>query len=120
MIKFLKKDLLIYMREIVWQMIEENDIEERKFLAEEYFEYSELNKLYDHFIKCNKDTFSWKYCLDEGWLSLYDLGHFKDLILKEVSEDEWKKHVEKEYVYMGKENTEKYLLEYDEYRKKHA
>ena len=80
----------------------------------------QIRKLYEDHEQEGLDKFSWKLCLENGWLCLQDMGHFKDDMLKNgITEEEWQKSVEKEWEHMGKDKVDQYMLEYDEYRKKH-
>ena len=90
------------------------------FLFEEYMDYGQLWKLYDNHDSEKIEKFSWKLCLEKGWLSLENLGHFKDAILAEgVTEEKWNEYANNSIQYMREIKVRKYLDQYDAYRIKH-
>lgn len=117
---FYQHDISISMEEKVWNIVEDDSLEQRKFLFEEYMDLHQMRKLYEDHEQAGIDKFSWKLCLEKGWLCLQDMGHFKDDMLESgITEEEWEKSVEKEWGYMGKDKVDQHMLEYDGYRKKH-
>ena len=118
--EFYQLDISISIEEKVWDIVEADSLEQRKFLFEEYLDLHQIRKLYKDHEREGVDKFSWKLCIEKGWLCLHDMGHFKDDIINSgVTEEEWKKCVEKEWEHMGKDKVDPYMLEYDAYRKKH-
>jgi hypothetical protein len=109
------------MDETVFAIVRESNEEKRMLLFEEYMDYQQMWKLYDNHDLEGIDKFSWKLCFEKEWLSLQNLGHFKDEILLsgEVTEKEWNEYANHSIKYMGEEKVKQHLKDFDEYRLKH-
>ena len=120
MLDFNKHDLSIALSEKVWTIVLENNFEKREFLYREYEDLERLISLYEHHIDEKLEEFSWKTCIEKGWMSFQDCGHFKNIMLKEgITEEEWRKYLYKAWGDWGTDKIESGILEYDQYRKDH-
>jgi hypothetical protein len=113
-------EISISIIEKVWEIVEENSFPKREFLFEEFSDLLELEKLYKRHEEEGVGEFSWKLCIDKGWLSFQNLGHFKDVIIESgVTEEEWKKYLWEHWNDWEKEKVENLLKGYDGYRIDH-
>ena len=103
--------ILMDMDNLFYKMRYETDEKIKNELAEEYLEFECLRKLYTLALEDN-ESFSFKRALEKGNLSLHDSCLFKEQILNSgVTEEEWKKNIEKSFKYMGEEKVLKYVEE---------
>lgn len=120
-------DMFITLGEMAWDIADEKDPEERKFLYELFEDHRHLIRLMVDQADRQGDKFNgwidFKFLLYEGMLCHQDVYHFKDLILKGgVTEEEWAAQA-KEYARdWPEELTNKYIDGYNKFiekREKH-
>jgi hypothetical protein len=121
MLQLDKHLISIKIDEKVFDIVEENSIDKRKFLFDEYEDLIHLLTLVEKHELENCETFSWKLCMDKGWLSFQNLGHFKnEILLNGISEEEWKRYINEHWNHWTTEKIESLLQKYDEYRENHG
>lgn len=120
LMQFYQADIGISMWEIVVDMVHEPSEEKRRFMYDEYMDLHQIHKLYGDHDREGVEKFSWKLCIEKGWLCFQDFGHFKDdIIASGITEEEWRRHLEEAWSDWSKDKIENLLKEYDEYRKLH-